>query len=73
MLSTLQLQACISPVCEPLVLSELLLAVGEGHIDEDLVKKVSIVFRVLFTRSDSSSSSLGQQACKRASPRSVNF
>ena len=37
---SLLLEGCVSPVCERKVISELILAVGCGHIDSDLVRKV---------------------------------
>jgi len=37
---TLQLAACVSPLCEYKVVSELVLAVKHGHIEADLVEKV---------------------------------
>lgn len=37
---SLQLVACVSPVCEHKVVSELVLAVKRGHIEADLVEKV---------------------------------
>ena len=37
---SLQLEACVSPVCEPKVVSELVLAVKRGHIEADLMDKV---------------------------------
>ena len=37
---TLQLAACMSPVCERKIVSELVLAVRRGHIEADLVDKV---------------------------------
>ena len=37
---TLQLMACVSPLCERKVVSELVLAVKLGHIETDLVEKV---------------------------------
>lgn len=39
---TLLLEACISPACEQKVVSELVVAVGHGQIDPDLVGKVRI-------------------------------
>lgn len=38
---TLQMEGCVSPVCERKVVSELILAMGHGHIDPDLVAKVT--------------------------------
>ena len=40
MITTLQYQACTSPVCEVAVLNELATAVGHGFIDDELVSKV---------------------------------
>ena len=40
MVTTLQYQACVSPVCEAAVLAELVTAVGQDLIDEELVSKV---------------------------------
>lgn len=37
---TLLLEGCVSPVCERKVVGELVMAVGHGHIDADLVAKV---------------------------------
>ena len=39
-MTTLQYQACVSPVCETAVLAELVTAVGNNFIDEELVSKV---------------------------------
>ena len=38
---SLLLQGCVSPTCERMVVKELLISVGEGHTDADLVAKVS--------------------------------
>ena len=43
MITTLQYEACTSPVCERGVVSVLMTAVGKRHIDEDLVSKVIVV------------------------------
>lgn len=39
-LYTLLLMGCVSPVCERQVVRELVVAIGQGDIDEDLVLKV---------------------------------
>lgn len=38
---TLLLSGCVSPVCESKVVGELVMAVGRGHTDADLVTKVT--------------------------------
>lgn len=43
---SLQLVACVSPVCERKVVSELVLAVKRGHIEADLVDKVCALYFV---------------------------
>ena len=40
MIYSLLLQGCVSPTCERMVVKELLISVGQGHIDTDLVAKV---------------------------------
>lgn len=40
LITTLQYQACVSPVCESAVLSELIVDVGRDFMDEELVSKV---------------------------------
>ena len=42
MITTMLYEACVSPVCEKKVVSVLATAVGHGHIDTDLVFKVSV-------------------------------
>lgn len=41
---SLLLQGCVSPTCERMVVKELLIAVGEGSLDTDLVAKVRAFF-----------------------------
>lgn len=41
---SLQVAACVSPVCESKIVCELVLAVHRGHIEADLVDKVLCIF-----------------------------
>ena len=52
MISTLQHEACVSPVCERKVVSLLMNSVGMGQIDIDLAKKVEVIFMYLFPKYD---------------------
>ena len=40
MMATLQSMACVSPVCERRVMSVLVSAVGQSHIEASMVSKV---------------------------------